>query len=160
MPDDKDKSEREVRVFYEFITRSGLSIDRCSVEKRHPGEPDILCRVSAEGFVAFELVEICDGSIASAVNWLLKQNDPDAKYIRPVDPVRNILIKKWEKKYETPHPIELLVYAGRTLIMPDQIISKINTIFCYPGNFRRIWFMGQPDETCECVIDHYLPVNE
>ena len=160
MPDDKDKSEHEVRVFYEFITRSGLPIDRCSVEKRHPREPDILCQVSTEGLVAFELVEICDGTIASGVNWLLKQNDLDAKYIRPGDPVWNILIKKREKKYETPHPIELLVYAGRTLIMPDQIISKINTIFCYPGNFRRIWFMGQPDETCECVIDCHLPVNE
>ena len=151
VPDDKDKSQREVQIFREFITRIGLPIDPCSVEKRHPREPDILCQVNKTEFVAFELVEICDETLARAINELQKQDEPQSEYMRLGDPVWRILTKKRSKKYETCHPIELLVYAGRSFVPPDQIISKIKRVFYRPGTYRRVWFMGWPGETCECV---------
>ena len=153
MSDSKDKSQREVQIFFEFITRSGLQINPCSVEKRHPREPDILCRLNKTEFVAFELVEICSETIAEINNRLLKQTDTNSEYIRPEDPVWRILKNKRSKTYQTPHPIELLVYAGRTFTPPDQIISKIKQIFYRPSTYRRVWFMGWAGETCEGVIE-------
>ena len=153
MPDNIDKSQREIQIFCNFITRSGLQIDPRSVEKRHPREPDILCRLNKTDFVAFELVEICSETIAEINNRLLKQTDTNSEYIRPEDPVWRILKNKRSKTYQTPHPIELLVYAGRTFTPPDQIISKIKQIFYRPSLYRRVWFMGWPGEPCECVIE-------
>ena len=153
MPDNKEISQHEVWVFSNFITRSGLPVDPYSVEKCHPPEPDILCRVSNEGFVAFELVEICDETIAKTINKLLRQTGPE-EYVWPGNPLWRILRKKRGKKYQTDHPIELLVYAGMTVLPPDKIIFAIKFVFDYrPGTFRRVWFMGQPGETCECVVE-------
>ena len=160
MPDDLDKSRREVEKFYEFIARSGLSIDPSSVEKRHPREPDILCRLNKSEFVAFELTEICDESLARAINELSKKDEPESKYIRSGSPVWRILKKKRGKKYDTHHPIELLVYVdGRVIDTSDQIISKINQVFYRPGNYRRVWFMDWEGEDCKCVIERLEPSN-
>ena len=160
MPDDLDKSQREVEMFYEFIVRSGRSIDPSSVEKRHPPEPDILCRLNKSEFVAFELAEICDESLARTINELSKKDEPESEYIRTGSPVLQILNKKRDKKYDTHHPIELLVYVdGRVIDPPDQIISKINQVFSRPGNYRRVWFMGGEGEVCKCVIERLEPSN-
>ena len=155
MPDNKEKSQREVSFFDEFITRSGLLVAPCSVESRHPPEPDILCRVSKAGFVAFELVEICDETVAKTGNKLQRQTDPEPVYMRLGNPLKRILMNKRDKTYQSPHPIELLVYnAGRTVLPPDIIIFAIKQAFGHrPGPFRRVWFMGEPGETCECIIE-------
>ena len=57
MSDDEKKAARELQVFEDFISRSGLPIDRQSIRKCDPPEPDILCKVSGE-YVAFELAEV------------------------------------------------------------------------------------------------------
>jgi hypothetical protein len=49
------KGEAEVAVFLRFLEASCLPIDRNSIEKRSPPEPDILCMHQSEGAVAFEL---------------------------------------------------------------------------------------------------------
>jgi hypothetical protein len=58
------KGEAEVAVFLRFLEASRLPIDRNSIEKRSPPEPDILCTYQSEGAVAFELVEMCDSRLA------------------------------------------------------------------------------------------------
>ena len=156
MPDDKDKSQREVQTFHEFIPRSGLLIDPCSVEKRQPPEPDILCWVNGTGHVAFELTEICNERIARAINELPKQDNSESELIRldPRNPILRILKEKQENKYETPYPVELLVCGGRTFTPGHLIKSEIERVFSFRfGGFQRVWLMGWPGEACECVIE-------
>ena len=131
-----------------------------SVETRHPPEPDIRCRAGKTGYVAFELVEICDETIAKTGNELLRQADPESVYMRPGNPSWRILKNKRDKTYQSPHPIELLVYAGRTVLPPDRVIFAIKQIFGHrPGPFRRVWFMGEPGENCECIFERLETPN-
>ena len=154
MPDDKEKSRREIQAFCDFIARSELPINPCSVEKRHPQEPDILCWVNGAGYVAFELTETCDETIARTLNERPIQDNSESKYIRPETDVRRILEKKRNKKYKTPHPIELLVCADRTLLPNHLIKSEIERVFSFRfGGFQRVWLMGWLGEACECVIE-------
>ena len=155
MPDIHEKARRERRVFDEFIKRSGLPVILGTVETRHPPEPDIRCQVVMAGFVAFELVEICDETIAKTVNDQLKQTDPEPIYMRLGNPVRRILMNKRDKTYRTPYPIDLLVYtAGRTILPPDRIVFAIKQILGHRRSpYRRVWFMGEPAELCECLIE-------
>jgi hypothetical protein len=101
-----DKAKREKRVFQDFIKKSGLSINRKSVESCNLPNPDILCLHESEGYVAFELVEVCDPNIAKAISAL--RNDGGVLYIRGSDPSLDVLRKKFTKPYNSEYPIELL----------------------------------------------------
>ena len=117
-------------------------------------EPDvILCLVTDKGHVAFEIKEMCDEPIAKVVSDLRKTNDDEPKFLRPGYAVQDIAIKTRNKKYRTNYPVELLFYTdGRFLLPPDVIIPRIRLLFENDHHlFRRVWFMGQPGETCECV---------
>ena len=152
--DDEQKSKREFRVFQEFTERSGLAIDPDSIEKRNPPEPDMLCRVSGEGYVAFELKELCDEEIAKTISDLIKTKNEEPVYLRTGTPRHNFMRRTRKKKYECNHPIELLFYtADRFILPPDVIIPEIQ--FYFDNNrhtFRRVWFMGFPEEICKCVV--------
>lgn len=142
MTREQEMAQRELRVFHDFRARSNLPIDPESVEKRDPPEPDILCRHRDEGLIAFELVELCDPRIASALG---RRNSPDVCFFRTSDPSARILCNKLSKDYNTRHPIELVCYSADRIITPDDVI--IPTIRPYiesnPGPFRRVWFMGE-----------------
>jgi hypothetical protein len=56
MPDRHD--DKEIPLFRLFAPVCGLPIEPASIEKREPPEPDILCHVTGEGPVAFELIEL------------------------------------------------------------------------------------------------------
>ena len=159
MPGDEEKSQHEIQKFCEFVTRSELSINPCSVEKRPPNEPDILCWVNEEGFVAFELVSISDETLERAKNELPRQDATESPFMRLGDPTRRILIKKRSKKYKTAHPIELLVYLGLTVTAFDQVRSQIKQIYYRRGTYRRVWLMGWEEDPCECVIDWLTPLD-
>ena len=158
MPDDLDKSQREVEMFYEYIARSGRSIDPSSVEKRHPPEPGILCRLNKSESVAFEFVEIGDESLGRTKSVFIRTESS-------VLPILNKMLNKMrDRKYDTHYPIELLVYVYAPVIdSSDQIISMINRVFFRRDNYRRVWFMdGKVDgkgEVYECVIDRVEPPN-
>ena len=144
-----------MRVFEDFINRSGLPIDRQSIKKCDPPEPDILCKVSGE-YVTFELAEVCSPEIPREISSML-QTGGASKFIWSGNPVSEIARKKIKKskKYRTDYPIELLFYTdGRVVQPPDMSIPSIQDLFSSDtGRFRRVWFMGQPNETCECVVD-------
>jgi len=133
------KGEAEVAVFLRFLEASRLPIDRTSVEKRSPPEPDILCTHQSEGAVAFELVEMCDPRLARSI-----ANASDG-YLRTSDPSPNIISKKLRKKYETAVPIELLCYTAGRVITPDNVI--LSTIMPYLRTWRhtfsRAWLLGR-----------------
>ena len=58
----REQEEEELKVFLEFVRRSGLPIDEKTIEHgdHNKDEPDIRCRVGEDGYVAFELKGICD----------------------------------------------------------------------------------------------------
>ncbi len=65
---------KELPIFLLFASARGLLIESDSIEKRKPPEPDILCNVTGEGPVAFEMVELIDqNKIAKPVSdqWTL-----------------------------------------------------------------------------------------
>lgn len=142
------KGLEEVDIFQLFIARSQAAIDPLSIEKRNPPEPDLLCRHSTEGFVAFELANLCDSEIAKVIaagprarNDAFSTSDPSAEIVR----------KKLKKIYMTSHPIELLVYSDGRLITPDDVIIPTITpiLESRNGPYRRAWFMG---EKATCLI--------
>jgi len=70
---ESDKARIEVAIFSEFATCAGeLNIDLDSVDKREPPDPDILARDIRQGWMAFELVELCDSDIAACNTELIK----------------------------------------------------------------------------------------
>ena len=155
MSDDGKKAAREMQVFEDFIKRSGLPIAPQSVRKCDPPEPDIRCKMSGE-YVAFELAEVCSQEIPRAISPTLRTGGV-SNFILADDPIPEIARKKIEKSknYRTDYPIELLFYTdGRVVQSPDMSIPSIQELFSSgAGRFRRVWFMGQPNETCECVVD-------
>ena len=57
--DNSEKQQRELRVFQEFIKRSGLAIVSGSIESRNPPEPDMLYNVIGEDCMVVHHFEIC-----------------------------------------------------------------------------------------------------
>ncbi len=51
----EDKEARERTIFAECAEIAGLRVREGSAVSRPPPEPDILCEISGEGLVAFEL---------------------------------------------------------------------------------------------------------
>lgn len=133
------KGEAEVAVFLRFLEASHWPIDRDSVEKRSPPEPDIWCTHQSEGAVAFELVEMCDSRFARSI---ARASD---RYLRTSDPSANIISKKLRKKYETEIPIELLCYTAGRIVTPDNVIlSAIKPYLrSWRHTFRRAWLLGR-----------------
>ena len=136
----------EVDTLRAFIARSQLPIDPSSVEKRNPPEPDLVCRHTTEGPIAFELANLCDPEIAKVIAAGPKART-DA--FSTADPSAQVVRNKLKKTYRTSHPIELLVYTDGRLITPDDvIIPTISPIFdSIEGPYRRAWFMGE-ETTC------------
>ena len=155
MRDDEKKAAREMRVFEDFINRSGLLIDWQSISKCDPPEPDILCMVSGE-YVAFELAEVCSPEIPREISSV-PQTGGVSKFIRSSNPVSEIARKKIKKSknYRTDYPIELLFYTSGRVVQPAEMsIASIRDAFSSDaGRFRRVWFMGEHGETCKCVVD-------
>jgi hypothetical protein len=143
-----EKAEREKRVFQEFIKKSGLPINPESVESCKPPKPDIICFHESEGYVAFELVEVCDPNIAKAISAL--RNEGGVRYIRGSDPSLDVIRKKFTKPYNSEYPIELLCYQDGRTVSPDASIRDAvdRLISMNNGKFRRIWLLG---DKCESV---------
>ena len=63
---------REKQTFSLFAEACKLTIRPDSIENRKPPEPDILCEVEGEGFIAFEMVELIDQNLAQRVHEKIK----------------------------------------------------------------------------------------
>jgi hypothetical protein len=139
MASENAKGETEVAVFLRFLDASQLPINRDSVEKRSPPEPDILCTHQSEGALAFELVEMCDPRFARSI---AKASDG---YLRTSDSSASIISKKLRKKYKTDAPIELLCYTAGRIVTPDNVILPTIKPFLrsWRHTFRRAWLLGR-----------------
>jgi hypothetical protein len=147
-----EKAAREIRVFREFVERSGLPIDPTTVQNRPPPEPDIRCVVAGAGPVAFELVELCNPDLAKDLGDQTKRGTPAKLHMGLDNPGPAVLRRKLSNVYLTDAPIELVCYTGRTAATDDlSLITLHDTMNNHQGHhpFRRIWFLGE--ETCEVV---------
>lgn len=66
------QTNRELAVFRRFLEATQLPVSPSTVHKRQPPEPDILCEITDQGLVAFELVEVVDEGFASMVNGQIR----------------------------------------------------------------------------------------
>jgi hypothetical protein len=143
MTSEKEKGDHEIAIFREFIDKGSLPIDPLSVAKRRPPEPDILCLHADEGPLAFELVELCDSTLASAADKTARAGG--FLVLCTEDPSRHIILKKLQRRYQTSHPIELLCYTNGRIITQDAVlVLTIRPMFCSDRSvFRRAWLLGE-----------------
>lgn len=141
--DTQEQADREMSVFLDFLARSGLSVAPETVEKRQPPEPDIFCVHSTEGPIAFELLEICDESVAKTFN----RRAPEPIFVQWLGgPDLGKITRKFSKPYPSSAPVELLCYTRARLATPDNVL--VPTIlhevdFSANTRFQRIWYMGE-----------------
>jgi hypothetical protein len=136
------KASSEQAIFRSFVELLGESSLWHAIESREPPEPDLLCRHETRGLVAFELVSITDPLIAEVNAGIARFGESS---FSTSDPTERIIRKKLKRKYETVHPIELLVYNDLLVITPDDAI--IETVLSWVGSlshpFQQVWFMGE-----------------
>lgn len=63
-----EHTERELGLFEEFAKVCPMKIDLASIEKRQPPDPDIYCRMEDGTQLHFELVEVVDSGLATAIS--------------------------------------------------------------------------------------------
>ena len=69
--------------------------------------------------------------------------------------IQHVCRKKRQRTYRTPHPIELILYTHGPLAPADVVIPCIREAFQHGsclGPFQRVWFMGRPNECCQCLL--------
>jgi hypothetical protein len=122
--------------FPEIHQNVALPIVPVPAKSRPPPEPDILCLHTDEGYIAFELVEICEEGLARKLSAIGKEG---FGFVRSGDPSWSVLRKELRKSYRTGHPVELLCYVGRSLFPDSQVRATIQPMIDkYNGQFRRI----------------------
>ena len=139
---EENKGSFEVRVFKEFIEKANINIDKKTIEKRLPPEPDILCKDWEGNYIAFELAELCSQELAHSQAKEAKLDD-NSVFIDTARNVKKIVMNKDKKSfnYKTKYPIEILYYTnGRIHQNEDVITSSINTGY---SKYRRVWFLGR-----------------
>jgi hypothetical protein len=125
----------------DFARRGPLSIDPDTCEKRLPPEPDTVSTIIGEGPVAFELVEICDASLA---RLMAQGAAAEGVYLRTSDPSHAVVAKKLRKTYPTTSPVELLCYTGRAVSPESFIIETLRPLLLSDTfQFRRVWLLGR-----------------
>ena len=138
------KAEQERKLFSLFAKENGWPHRLELIESRSPPEPDILYQTTT-GEVAFELAEICDSDLAAWGARSIAQGGGSA-VIWTNDPTDSIVRNKFNKRYESQFPIELLCYVNGRTVSPDDMIcygikdemAKADRIL-----FRRIWLFGE-----------------
>lgn len=141
MRTEADKAPDDLAVFVAFVQRAALPVVPGSAEKRHPPEPDILCRFQSGEVVAFELTEACAPEFAAAESKALKEG---IAFAWGNDVSEKTISKKLRQTYRVSAPVELLLYTnGRTALPDEAIKAKIEPLLSGGlGQFRRVWFMG------------------
>jgi hypothetical protein len=149
MATEQRKAEIEIAIFREFVNQTGLAIEPKSTIKCSPPEPDILCLHEEEGYVAFELMEICDSGLAKAI-----AKEGEGSFLWTSDPTPKVLKKKLSRQYRTNYPVELLLYTNGRVVTPDNvIIPTIKRMIGRSENqFRRVWFLGRKGVHLVCDL--------
>jgi hypothetical protein len=147
MTKEEAKAAEEYAVFQAFAAAARLSVVAGSVRSRRPPEPDIVCDLSGGERVAFELVGLEDRDLTHAT----ARAKADLNVSRGVgfdDPTLEEIRKKLtDKRYQTPHPMELVAHGGDTLLPHDVWLPKyeqeLRRLFDRTeSRFRRLWVVN------------------
>jgi hypothetical protein len=137
---EREKQNRELEVFQAFLKAVGWP-NNDSIVNRAPPEPDILYEHPTLGLIAFELAENCSPDIAAAITGQLR--DGEQYYTRTRDYFLDVLRNKQKKEYETPHPVDLIIYTDGRCATPDDYIIALSQQQDDTGRFRKIWYFGR-----------------
>ncbi len=135
----------EIEIFRKFIPKCPYPIQKGSIQKMSPPEPDILCKLEDGEEKYFELVECVDAYLAESLSLKI----PVGGFL-PTDGQiwTEPLEKKFIKKY--PKICELFAYYDRQpiiaentwlLIMEDYIKNNLKR-----SQFKRVWIYSVPQE--------------
>jgi hypothetical protein len=88
MRTEEDKVKVELKIFREFVTKWNLPFDLQTARKLDPNkkQPDILCKHEIDGYIAFELVEICDPKLAQVKSQANKEDVGGVEFFGPATP--------------------------------------------------------------------------
>ncbi len=126
-----------------FAEKLRWSSSDTNIQSRPEPEPDILYYAN-ENSVAFELVEICDNTLAHQTALIRDTGDVTTNWT--TDPTPQVISKKLKKKYITKYPVELLCYWNAMTISTDDLIAEEIHRALDSGNshpFRRVWYFGE-----------------
>ncbi len=142
---DEIKAANERNQFLEFARCLVLNVNTESVQSRPKPEPDILF-TDQEQTVAFELVEICNETIAHHIGAFIADQIVSGPSVLTSDPTPVIVRRKLKKTYKTEFPVELLCYwDGRANSSDAQVLHAIkNELEGAPAHpYRKIWYFGE-----------------
>ena len=137
------KAKNERKAFILFAERMGWPCNDGTLSSRPEPEPDLLFSMEA-GVVAFELVEVCDSTLAHQTALIRDGGGVFTAWTS--DPTAEIINKKFTKKYVTVHPVELLCYWNAMVISPDdQVAEEIHLAVQNNSNhpFQVVWYFGE-----------------
>ena len=85
---------------------------------------------------------------------LSRNKSEEPVFIRTGFSLDDFMRRTREKKYTTDHPMELIFCtAGRTIYCSNEVVPAIRRNCDNDRHqFRRVWFMGEGDDTCKCVF--------
>ena len=158
-----EQSDQEVQIFRCFVGKCNLQVSLETIENRPPPAPDIKCYVEGNGYVAFELKEICDEQLAKYISLCKQESSGKCQYkrLRSVktssdDLARWIEEKFYPEEYVSDCPMELLFFTnGRTGLTDDVILCVIKKLETkLKPLFQKVWFMGK--EICGCIVPDML----
>jgi hypothetical protein len=134
------KAAVELAVFERFVRLRGLRVLAGSIEKRLPPEPDIRCVIEDDGPVAYELTEACAPEFAAAETRAVRDGVASAW---GADVSEETVRKELANHHPVTYPVELIVYAGRT-VLPDDVLEPMITPVLANGlgQYRRVWLLG------------------
>jgi hypothetical protein len=136
------KSTYERSVFTAFLERSGLQLDRSSIQtgKAALREPDLLCTTLDGKRIGFELARLTDPHLARAMR---RRNPENGSYVR-TSPSNGIPRDKFRKTYRVEFPVELLLYTEHPMPTPENVLLPTIEPMCRTRHrFSKIWFMGR-----------------
>jgi hypothetical protein len=147
MGNDVAKAAQEKTTFLEFARVARLGVIADTVENRPPPEPDIFCMIEGRGPVAFELVDLIDEGLARAVARSVRGPVEGVWYGKsPLEAIR----EKCAKKYETQHPIELVICTDdlevELLEPPSAWFAAKARRLLQRSPFQRVWVVKLTDK--------------
>ena len=142
---DANKTPVEKAALLRFLDAAQIPIDRKTIVKPS-GEkmPDFVGRTLNGQYAAFEVTEICDGSLPRLQDQAARCKQQFA-FANP-DAAEEIVRNKMHKSYSTQIPVSLVCYwADRIVSTDEEILEGIRRAVYSVSKipFERVWHHGR-----------------
>ena len=110
MSESEEKIKHELSMFCEFVQRTKLAT--VSIEKCFSPQPDILCKLCPDNYIAFKIREICSEVLAKNLSDHYKGREDAPIFTRPQNPVHKLVVEARKNisklRIQAPYRIALL----------------------------------------------------